>query len=351
MRGGVQFPYISGVYPIQPTGVAGLTHWHKADGSVWTNGETNPSVVTQPAEFGGGSYVIGDFVEYSVFYSGAGSPERYSDRVDLTSITIGNDAVGVLMEFNAPGSTILLRRRLNLGGYTWLATSGLAFVDNGTGWSSTMPYFWLGNNAVNNDTVRAMSNHAATFTGFTYADAIMAEVGARATFKTGIQNGLPGLLFTTSQVMDTLAFAGQSVGTEFVVVKQNDTLAGEFVVDGTGRQTIFGHNGYNPTQWARFQGGVGSPAFGIITTSAAILAVTFTGDATAMGYLNGVAGFSGTAGSGSCTTRRLGQADGGGGGFNGYIFEHIRYNAVLTDTQRKGVTKYLSNKWGIAVTQ
>jgi hypothetical protein len=296
--------------------------------------------------------MTGYTLEYRVYFSGSGSPERYSDGLDLTPPPpVTADDMGMTMEISfTGGSDWLLRRRLNSGDFTWKTGTGSVIVDDGTGWSSTMPQWWWGAASVNNDLVRAMGNHASSF-AYGYADAVTAVLGSRPTFQTNVQNGKPGIYFIGTDLFDSFVFAGQSVGTEILAIKPAVADGGQFITDGSGRQTIFTHSGYFPAQWSRYQSGASYPIFGVVTTDPVILAATFTGDASAAGYKNGVVGDVGSAGSGSCTTRRIGQADGGGGGFNGHLFEYIRYSTVLSDAHRKGVIQYLSNKWNIAVTQ
>lgn len=105
------------------------------------------------------------------------------------------------------------------------------------------------------------------------------------------------------------------------------------------------------TSWGFFSSSGGTIlSFGGTATSPTILCLTVSVGLEASLYANGTLGASANLLAFTPSGFSLNEQNfGGAAGGNNVIYECLSWSAVVTDAQRKAITRYLSQKWAIAV--
>jgi hypothetical protein len=175
-------------------------------------------------------------------------------------------------------------------------------------------------------------------------DATQSNASYRPAYKTGILNGLPGVLFNgSSTYMITSAFALNQPSTVFIVGTHTNSGANGHFVDGEAGNT-------------RALVGVGSAGFwGVAGTILGTSGVPSTpnivggifNSTSSLLSLNGTA-VTGDAGSASASGLTLGMYGTPGSNYlQGYLFEVLAYNTALSTANRQAIEGYLAWKWGL----
>lgn len=181
-------------------------------------------------------------------------------------------------------------------------------------------------------------------------------------YKTNIQRGLPGVLFDGNndwmQLQTQLVIAGAY--TCFAVTQTVDDGIAQIIhnLNGNGMASPYLldmtlNHAANTAGGSIYDGGAVSASYAGDPTGLNIWAVTAAVNTVVSVYRNGVLK-AGTTVSGpawstpSGTTGSIGAIRGGTSNFlNGYLFEFIVYDSVLSAVDMARVHEYLSKKWGI----
>lgn len=347
--------------PIQPDAVAGLTHWWEADTGARQvqAGPADPVNGASSELLAGGNYAGGEEVDYRVFafYS---NPLFSLNGLQLNTVVMSAPLSGASLSWDVDPAVDGYRILRSVDGAGYLDFQDVGPVgtltDDGTGWglgsTVTPKYVVLGGALNDGDPCRAWLNKYSGTEVVDGTEAVQLDNNQAPLYKTGIQNGLAGLLFQgTDDSLETAAFVAQPVGTEFVLFKLSLADDGQFVADGEGRHLAL------VTTTSDFKAaqdggtfGVLSPIPGVVDTSIHLAVVAFAGNATSRGYMDGALKFTANIGTGAgCTTRIFGAAQGGGGNMTGYYFARLRYDRVLTPFEIAGVSQYLADKWGLTI--
>jgi hypothetical protein len=201
-------------------------------------------------------------------------------------------------------------------------------------------------------------------------DVIQATVAARPTYRTNMQNGRPMIYFDGGDDLLSQINRPYVAPCTLFVVCRIDSHSGDISGIMTHGDSTGGLNGpgfcYIGSTAAGaclvFLDGVGAGTAATSNTSSSMLGLprVITGvynqsnTSNSLIYANGnlEENFTGTGVALSATANRvqIGARTGGGQPVRrmiGYVAECIRYDRVLTDTERASVENYLSEKWGI----
>ncbi len=216
---------------------------------------------------------------------------------------------------------------------------------------------WLDGNDVNGNNTNPADNTAIS----SWVDKMIANNAIQATgvnqplFKTNIQNSKPGILFngTTTQLVGNL-ISSNPVSTIFVVSKANISI-NSCLFFGSGSMNANGMGIVITASATKHFGiifsGVHFKDDGLPNTNAHRFTATWDGT-TSVFYVDSVSQAidSGTIAPNTPTTAYMLGADGPRNAnffLNGYVFEVVYFDFVLSAGQMTAMNTYLSNKWGI----
>lgn len=183
----------------------------------------------------------------------------------------------------------------------------------------------------------------------------MQFTGGTPKFRTSIQHGLPAASFAGTDFIQAV------VGNAAVFPQPMTLIAcvkftglsggvnGVFGSDGL-HSTIIGFIGVNGTSGnaiVRFGPELSIGSFS--DTSNAHVFVGAANGASSFGYIDRVKSSVGDAGTNSLSGIDLGDTAGAANGMQGYVFEAMFYNRVLTTSEITALTSYLSSKWGLGI--
>jgi len=230
------------------------------------------------------------------------------DGTDVQEITVDGDVV-----FSA-GSDLPTRALKHR--YDADAISGLSNNDDVTQWNDT---------AGSND--------------------VTAPSGSEPVYKTNIQNGLPVVRFTGSEVLTGGTGDTVQPDTIFVVYKQDNTTQEMGVLNSvtTANEQIFFSGG----EFKWFAGSVLNSGVSV-NTNYNIHCVIADGSSTEY-RINGALESTGNAGGEKLVGVRIGQQSGGTRQLDGDVCEVLIYSDRLTSQEIADVESFLSNKWGISI--
>lgn len=181
--------------------------------------------------------------------------------------------------------------------------------------------------------------------------AVQANSSYQPVYKTNVENGLPAILFSGASYVRlvTPAFA-LSVYTIYMVVKRVSYVVGYPIIyeqdTVNSGMLLMDNSGYF---YHRYIDGWGDCLSSPLTTSPYNLTCQATESKLYTRY-NGIAiaNSSNSAGATSRTkTTSIGNSDGGGNGWNGYVMELIVYGEAQSAKVVSTLETYLSKKWDI----
>lgn len=212
---------------------------------------------------------------------------------------------------------------------------------------------WLDAANVSNGSNPANSTAMSTWTDLSgvSGNAVQSTGGLQPTFKTAIQNGLPGIQFSGAQSIDVASLAiGSNISLftvttsssqNFFMEQSSDTNSHDgFYIFGAGGDAISIRNAGSTVQAAdtNWSG-----------TSCVLLAETYDGT-TIRGYKNGTQAVSqaGSISNATITDKLYIGSRGDASLFmTGYIHEIILYSGLLSTANQSLVNDYLRRKWAI----
>lgn len=181
--------------------------------------------------------------------------------------------------------------------------------------------------------------------GFGY-DATQATGAQQPTYSFNAIAGLPGVLYSGNQWMDTptINYGGASL-TEFVVVLKTNASVPELITGNNNFEIDCQDTAY---QIAPGANGVG--AFSIFNIPSVLTMIRQSGNS--MAFQNGVqSGFSNVSALSAINNSAftLGTRNDRAVPLIGYIAEVLLYNRALSSSERNKIELYLGNKWGLPV--
>jgi hypothetical protein len=165
---------------------------------------------------------------------------------------------------------------------------------------------------------------------------------ARPTYKVGVLNGLPGILFNGSNLMSTAAFALNQPTTLCIVGQANNSGYGTFV-DGLAPATRQLASNGSTTYYAYAGAGITQTVSNM--ANFALIDAVFNGAGSLVSY-NGIP-VTGNAGTANASGLSIGAQPGGSFGLNGYQCEILLFGSALSTSDLQLVQGYRAWRWAL----
>lgn len=180
----------------------------------------------------------------------------------------------------------------------------------------------------------------------TGASLTQATGATQPTYQTNVLNGFPVLRFNGSQYLENATFSFVQPTTMFVVSKYTTAGTSPTLIGAASanQNAIF----YDASNFTNAYAGISLTGNTSVLGSFIITTAQFN-TASSLLHVNGTQQASGNAGSSNMTSLRVGN-NSSGNTIIGDVAELVIYNRVLTTAERASIDTYLSNKYGIAVT-
>lgn len=271
-----------------------------------------------------------------------------------------------LIDWNAAMATLMSTGTANAGNYTLTLADGrvtAALNAAALGGGNTLKGWFKADTLAlaNNDPVSTWADASGNANNATQAG------GARPVFKTGIQNGMPGVLFTSASSQFLAANGLASIqsgtnpaGTVIVVAKQGTGAENHYAAWGSSTDndpfSVVGVTSANQYRWLRRNDDLSSTlsalSGAVVDTSAHVLSFRFDGS-TGTVHKDGSSVASSSIAVGATTVNRfslgaLTRAT-SSGFLNGHLFEVLVYSMALSTGDRQTAERALGSKWGITV--
>jgi hypothetical protein len=187
-----------------------------------------------------------------------------------------------------------------------------------------------------------------TLGGGSTFDLVQYSNSIRPTYKTGIINGKPAILFNGSDQFlgSTAAFSKAQPNTTFIVLKMITTGAYHGITDGDATAR-WAYEEYPGGRWGIWVTSGADIDLAAVDTNWNIWTVLWKGASTKYGFNTGTLSASGNIGSGFMGGMKLGVE--GSAYANMYVSEFLWYNAELAAGDLSKVVNYLGTKYGITV--